>query len=200
MSQQEISLLERGHLDAVQLRTIRLVFRGLDAGAELDIRWRGGAVDRLLDERHAALVGLTSELLSSDGWQVLHEVTYNHFGDRGSIDLIAWHPATATLLVIEVKTELTSIELTLRKHDEKVRIAPALVAERWGWQPRAVARLLVMPDHRAARRQVDRSDATLKRTYPGRGWIVRRWIKRPSGPGDGLLFVPLTTAGGRSLR
>lgn len=132
VSQQEISLLERGHFDSVQLRTVRRVFRGLDAGAELDIRWRGGAVDRLLDERHAGLLGATADLLSDGVWQLKPEVTYNHFGDRGSIDLVAWHEPTATLLVVEVKTELTSIEATLRKHDEKVRLAPEVVEGRWG--------------------------------------------------------------------
>lgn len=200
VSQQEISLLERGHFDSVQLRTIRRVFRGLDAGAELDIRWRGGAIDRLLDERHAGLSGAMAVLLSDWGWQVKSEVTYNHFGDRGSIDLLAWHEPTATLLVVEVKTELTSIEATLRKHDEKVRLAPDVVEGRWGWRPATVCRVLVLPDQRTARRQVDRASATLTLTYPHRGREARRWIRSPTGPGDGLLFLPLTTRSGRSQR
>lgn len=198
VSQQEISLLERGHLEAVQLRTVRRVFRGLDAGAELEIRWRGGAVDRLLDERHSALVGAIGDLLSAEEWVVAVEVTYNHFGDRGSIDLVAWHAATSTLLVVEAKTELTSIEATLRKHDEKVRLAPPVVDARWGWRPATVARLLVLPDHRTARRQVERAGNTLARAYPLRGWEARRWLRQPTGPGDGLLFLPPTTARGRS--
>lgn len=127
VSQQLISLLERGHCDAVQIRTVRLVFRGLDASVDLDIRWRGGAIDRLLDERHAALVRATVDLLAADGWEVLPEVTYSHFGERGSIDLVAWHVASTTLLIVEVKTELTSLEATLRKHDEKIRLAPEVV-------------------------------------------------------------------------
>lgn len=196
VSQQEISLLERGHYDSVQIRTVRLVFRGLDASADLDIRWRGGAIDRLLDERHAALVRATVDLLAADGWDVFPEVTYNHFGERGSIDLVAWHVASATLLIVEVKTELTSLEATLRKHDEKVRLAPEVVAERFGWRPTSVARLLVLPDHRTARRQVERAGSVLARTYPTRGWDLRRWLKRPAGLGNGLLFVSPTTSGG----
>ena len=198
VSQQEISLLERGHFEAVQVRTIRRVFRGLDASADLDIRWRGGAVDRLLDERHAALVGAGSDLLASALWEVVPEVTYNHFGERGSIDLIARHPAGATILVVEVKTELTSIEATLRKHDEKVRLAPEIVKSRFGWRVDAVARLLVLPEHRTARRQVDRANRVLVRAYPLRGWDARRWLRNPSDRGDGLLFLSPTTPHGRS--
>lgn len=198
VSQQEVSLLERGHLDAVPLRTIRSAFRALEASADVDIRWRGGAVDRLLDERHAALVGAISKRLVADGWDPLPEFTYNHFGDRGSMDLIAWHARTATLLIVEVKTELTSIEATLRKHDEKVRLGPSVVRERTGWKPASVGRLLVLPDHRTARRQVERADAVLVRTYPLRGWEMRRWLKGPIGRGDGVLFLPSTTPRGRS--
>jgi transcriptional regulator with XRE-family HTH domain len=197
VSQQEVSLLERGHFDGVPIRTVRQVFRGLEASADLEIRWRGGAIDRLLDERHAAVVGATGDLLDTDGWEVVPEVTYNHFGDRGSIDLVGWHAPSATLLIVEVKTELVSIEATLRKHDEKARLAPGIVTERFGWRPSAVARLLVLPDQRTARRQVERADRVLARAYPLRGWAVRRWLTNPIGRGDGLLFVSSTTRRGR---
>lgn len=200
LSQQEISLLERGHLGAVQVRTVRAAFRGVEAGAEWDVRWRGGAIDRLLDERHSALAVVCGATLEMEGWKVVPELTYSHYGERGSIDLVAWHPATATLLIIEIKTELTSIEATLRKHDEKVRLAPVVVLERLGWQPRVVARLLVLPDHRTARRQVERADGVLRRAYPLRGWALRRWLARPVGPGDGLLFLPSTIARSGSPR
>ena len=74
------------------------------------------------------------------------------YGERGSIDLLAWHEASRTLLVIEFKTELTSIEETLRRHDSKVRLAPGIARERFGWDPAVDARLLVLPEDRTARR------------------------------------------------
>jgi hypothetical protein len=40
-------------------------------------------------------------------------VTFSIYGERGSIDLLAWHSETRTLLVVELKSELTSIEETL---------------------------------------------------------------------------------------
>jgi transcriptional regulator with XRE-family HTH domain len=196
LSQQEISQIERGHLGAVQVRTVRTAFRGVEASIEWDLRWRGGALDRLLDERHAALVGAITELLTIAGWEVVPELTYNVYGERGSIDLVAWHPESATLLIVEVKTELTSIEATLRKHDEKVRLGPEVVAKRFDWRPRSVARLLVLPDQRTARRRVERADAVLRRSYPVRGWSARRWLKNPIGAADGLIFLSSTTPRG----
>jgi transcriptional regulator with XRE-family HTH domain len=198
LRQQQISRIERGHASHMQVRVVRMSFAAVSAQANWDIRWRGGALDRLLDERHAALLGALADLLGGLEWIVAPEVTYSVFGERGSIDLVAWHPATATLLVVEVKSELTSIEATLRKHDEKTRLAPRIVEEQREWRPVTVARLLVLPDDRTSRRRVDRAASLLDRRYPLRGWALRRWLAAPSGPGDGLLF--LTPTPGRSRR
>lgn len=70
---------------------------------------------------HAQLVGVTVVALRANGWASAVEVTYSIFGERGSIDVLRFHSASGSLLVIEVKTELTSLEATLRRHDEKVR-------------------------------------------------------------------------------
>ena len=67
-------------------------------------------------------------------------MTFAVYRESGSIDLVGWHPGTATLLIVEVKTELTSVEETLRRHDTKVRLAARVVGDRFGWNPRAVAR------------------------------------------------------------
>jgi hypothetical protein len=131
-------------------------------------------------------------------WEVRPEVSYSSFGERGSIDLLAWHAESRTLLVVEVKTELTSIEETLRKHDAKTRLASNVVRDRLGWDARAVVRLLVLPDHRTARRRVEEHAGSFGRVYPLQGLILRRWLLDPgssSGSGSprqagGLLFLP----------
>jgi len=98
--------------------------------------WRGGAVDRLMDERHATLIGAAATTLRDAGWEVAIEITYSVYGERGSIDLLAGHGRTRTLLVAEVKFELASVEQTGRKLDEKVRIASTrLCRERFGLGP-----------------------------------------------------------------
>jgi transcriptional regulator with XRE-family HTH domain len=196
VSQQEVSLLERGHLEGVPLRTLRVVLRALDASVDFDVRWRGGAIDRLLDERHAALVGTTVAALEQDGWETRVEVTYSQYGERGSIDVLGWRAAEAALAVGEIKSDLTSVEQTQRKHDEKVRLAPAVVREREGWVPRIVGRLLVLPDTRTSRRRLERAGATLRSTYPLSQREVRAWFRRPAGPMGGVLLLPDTN--GRS--
>src|SRR5262249_27254690 len=110
--------------------------------------------------------------------------------ERGSIDVLAWHAPSQTLMIIEVKTELASIEETLRRFDVKVRLAPTIVQER-AWRPRVVARLLVIADSGSARRRVAGRAATFDAVLPDRGWTVRRWLRRPSGPLNGILFLPL---------
>jgi hypothetical protein len=155
------------------------------------LRWRAGDLDRLLDEGHASLVGRTAALLRSLGWEVRAEVSYSIYGERGSIDLLAWHEASRTLLVIEVKTELVSLEETLRKHDEKVRLARRIAEEQPGWRARAVGRLLILPDDMTARRRVARHAAVLEVAYPARGSAVRAWLRDPEPQMSGLIFMTM---------
>jgi Holliday junction resolvase-like predicted endonuclease len=72
-------------------------------------RWRGGELDRLLNARHAQLSGNVLRWLERSGWQVAPEVSFSIYGERGFIDLFAWHAPTRTLLVIEIKTEIVEI-------------------------------------------------------------------------------------------
>ena len=164
----------------------------LDGGRELD---------RLLDERHARVGEALSRELVDSGWEVLAEVSFSVFGERGSIDLLAWHAATRTLLVIELKSELTSIEETFRRHDTKVRLAGRIAADPFGWRPVSVGRLLVLPEGRTARRRAELHATLFERSYPDRNVAVRRWLRQPAGrPVAGLLFLSSSDgAGGRRV-
>jgi len=192
VSQGMISSLERGQIDRTPLRTVRAVLDALDANVWLDVWWRGGMIDRLLDERHAALVGTVAGTLTSWNWEVVPELSYSEFGERGAIDLVAWHAGSRTLLIVEVKTELVSVESTLRKLDEKVRLGPKIVGERFGWRPAAVGRLLILPSDRTQRRHVERHAAVLDRAVAIRGRAVRAWLRDPRGPLAALWFVSPT--------
>jgi transcriptional regulator with XRE-family HTH domain len=199
VSQTFVSLVERGHLESVPLRKLRRIADALEADVVTGLRWRGGDLDRLVDEGHAALVGLTVELLRSAGWEVRAEVSYSIFGERGSVDLLARREAAATLLVVEVKTELVSVEETLRKHDEKVRLAARIASEQLSWSAGAVGRLLVLPDLSTPRRRIERHAAVFGPAYPIRGLAVRRWLREPFGPMAGLIFMdPVKAVGERN--
>ena len=200
VSQGVISLIERGRLDLVSLDKLRRVARELDADLVLQLRWRGGDLDRLLDEGHAGLVGAMIETLQAAGWEVKAEVSYSEYGERGSIDILAWHDASRSLLVVEIKTELVSIEETLRKHDEKTRLAPKVAREQFGWRARTASRLLVLPDLSTPRRRVDRQAAVLGTAYPDRGATIRSWLNAPARAVAGLLFIESGSAGAAIAR
>ena len=164
-----VSRLERGRIAAMAVGSVREIAQALDAEVLLVVRWRGGELDRLMDEGHATLVGRAVEILQSLGWETRSEVSYSIYGERGSIDVLAWHAPTRTLLVVEVKSELISVEETLRVHDAKLRLAPRIAAERFGWQATATARLLVLPDLSTARRRVSAPSCRARRCLPASG-------------------------------
>jgi transcriptional regulator with XRE-family HTH domain len=188
LTRHDISRGELGRMHDV--RKLRRHAVALGADVAVSIRWRGGEVDRLLDRGHAALASAVARMLLELGWEVHPEVSYSIWGERGSIDLLAWHAETRTLLVIEIKTELTSVEATLRKLDEKVRLAPRIAAERFGWQVGHHGHLLVLPAASTPRRHVARHAPLLDRAFPLRGPALRRWLRRPAGGTGGILFVP----------
>jgi transcriptional regulator with XRE-family HTH domain len=196
ISQSVVSDLELGRATGMTIASLRKVVAVLGASVEVQVRGLGSEVDRLLDERHAGLVGLTAGLLRGDGWEVRPEVSYSEWGERGSIDLLAWHGPARALLVVEVKSELASVEATLRKHDEKVRLASVVAVRRFGWRPSLAGRLLVLPADRTARRRVVTHAAVLDEAYPGRTRVVRAWCRHPSGSLAGIIFLT-DTAGGR---
>jgi len=192
LTQSTISLVERGRVDGLSIRAIRRVFRAVDADVTVLVRWRGGDLDRLLDERHARLGDALCSWMVERDWEVRPEVSFSIYGERGSIDVFSWHSATQSLLVVELKTELASVEEALRRHDVKVRLGARIAAERFGWRARSVGRLLVLADDRTSRRRVARHEGILGRAYPVRSAEVRRWVGRPTGPMSGLLFLPIS--------
>src|SRR2546425_1918896 len=82
VSQGMVSLAERGHLDHVSLATLRRIAGAVDARCSIDLSWRGAGLDRLLDERHSALVESTVRLFGP-GWETAVEVSFAHFAERG---------------------------------------------------------------------------------------------------------------------
>ncbi|HKG56142.1 MAG TPA: helix-turn-helix domain-containing protein [Candidatus Limnocylindrales bacterium] len=196
VSQATISTLERGHCASLSIAVVRRVFAAVGAGFDGALVWRGASLDRLLDARHAALVGATARRLRTRRWRVAVEVTYSVYGERGAIDVFAASPATRACLVVEVKSELASIEQLGRKTDEKVRLARRQLGnDAFGFTPLAVGRLLVLPDTDAARAAVRRNAAVLDVMFPARGAAVRAWLMRPLGDMAGVQFVAVINPG-----
>jgi hypothetical protein len=159
-------------------------------GAYLDVRvrWHGEDLDRLLDAAHAALVEATVAMLNRRGWASAVEVSFNHFGERGSIDVLAWHAASRTLLVVEVKSVVPDARATISTLDRKARLGNGIGRDR-GWDALSVGRLLVIADSSTSRRRVRALERVFGTAYPNRGMAVRRWLAAPAGPLSGLQFL-----------
>lgn len=195
VSQTMVSLIERGHGDQVSIKTLLAVAAALEARLVLQIRWRAGDLDRLLDADHALVSAEIVRRLHLAGWETRVEVTYAVRGSSGSIDVLAWHPATRSLLVIEVKTEITSAEATLRKLDEKARVAALVALERFGWRPATTSRLLVVEDSSTSRRRLDAHAALFDAALPFGGVAFRRWLANPDMAVSGRMFLPPSNGG-----
>jgi transcriptional regulator with XRE-family HTH domain len=189
VSQALISLVERGHVDGVTVRTLRAILGALDARLAIEARWRGGLLDRLVDEGHATLVNLVVSILSGLGWETVIEVSFNHYGDRGSIDVLAFQSSYSTLLVVEVKTEITSLEELARRLDVKRRLARTIAADTRGWRAARVGVVVVLPEGTASRGAIARFAAAFDSAYPMRGREVRAWLRQPDRAARGVWFL-----------
>lgn len=197
LSDSAISRVERGGADRLSVRALSRLADQLGARLTLHVMWQGEDLDRLLDRDHAHLVDGMMRRLETAGWTAIPEVTFRIGPERGSIDIFARHPVDGQLLVVEVKSVVPDIQAMLSSLDRKARLAPSIARDQ-GWPTGPVARLLVLPEDRTARRRLDVFAATFDRALPARNVEVRRWIKEPRGPIAGVLFLSdLTQAGPR---
>jgi len=160
-------------------------------GADLDVRvrWRGEGLDRLLDQAHAGIVEHLVHELRSAGWEAAIEVTFNDFGDRGSVDVVGWHATTSSLLIAEIKSVIPDAQATLMPLDRKTRLGMKIGRSR-GWDPASISKVLVVRDGSTNRRRVALLAATFEAALPARGAEFRRWLGTPSGSIAALVFLP----------
>jgi transcriptional regulator with XRE-family HTH domain len=179
-SQPAISRLERGDIDGLTVRAIERIGAVLDIRVALYPRWRGGDLDRLINAGHAAMHEAIARWFRRrwPGWQTAPEVSFSIWGERGVIDILCWHAESRTLLVIELKTELTDLNEVVGTLDRKRRLAAEVAAER-GWDARQVGVWLVVAATRTNRRRVAAHATYLRNAYPADRGAMRRWLARP---------------------
>lgn len=194
VSASTVSRIESGRVGRVRFATLHALGEIFGADVQLSVRWRGEGLDRLLDEAHSVLVDATVRLLQQLGWTVAVEVSFSIAGERGSIDVFAWHPGSACVVVIEVKSIVPDNQATLYGLDRKVRVAPILARER-GWACHSVARVLVVGEGRTARRRVAAYAAMFDAALPARSRVLLRWFRQPTAPAPaGILFLEAPTS------
>jgi hypothetical protein len=184
-----IALVEAGEGDRLAGHTLARIADALGARLRLQVLWHGENLDRLLDHRHATLVERTVRTLEMLGWHVAPEVTFQVGSERGSIDALAMFVGTGAVLVVEVKSVVPDVQATLAGLDRKARLAPRIATDR-GWHVASVSRLLVLPEGTTTRRRIQLVTATLAAAYPARNVEVNRWLRAPTTPLSGILFLP----------
>ena len=192
-----VGLFEHGHIERLSVRAIRRVWGALGIVVDLDPRISPAERAMLLDAGHAALVDSGAAIHQQHGWEAIVEFTFNIAGERGSVDLVAWHPARRALAIDEIKTRLPDMQDLYSSFDRKMRIVPTLLARERGWHADVFGRLLVVADTPTNRRIVRGHAATFRSSFPGDSRVARSWVADPSGPCAAIWFVPYP-AGTRS--
>lgn len=159
-----VSRIEHGELGPIRHATLARVADALEIRLDYRTRWHAADVDRLASADHGLLIEAVAERLHAAGWEARPEVSFAIWGDRGSIDVLAWRASDRSLLVVEAKTEVVDVGETLRRLDVKARRAVEVAAS-IGWPDAArcrsrsysstaeptIAGLLRMPRGSAAR-------------------------------------------------
>ena len=183
VSRTTISRVELGRGDELTLATVRAIAEPLEARLDLVPRWRGAELDRLLNARHSALHEAVAQEFarSFPEWELVPEASFSIYGERGVIDILAWHPGRGTVLVVELKTALVDVNELLGTLDRKRRLAVRVAAER-GWRAATVGTWLVFANDRSTRRRIADHRAMMRSAAPAGGRAMRQWLRDPVGP------------------
>lgn len=197
VSRSTVSVIERGHLRNASIGTVRDVAAVLGISVPFTPRWRGPELTRLLDHAHSELVGKVVAAVQARGWEARPELTFNRWGERGSIDVFAWRADPQAVMTIECKSVLVDLQDLLSTMDRKRRLAPDIAHDALGWTPRAVGSVLVLPETTCSRLRVAQHRVVLDTTLPGKTIDVRRWMREPRGPLEAIWFLRYSSGSGR---
>jgi transcriptional regulator with XRE-family HTH domain len=189
------SQIERGQFDRIKLETIRSAARVLEVRLPFAPRWRGAEIDRIISSRHASMTEVITRFLQAAGWEVRVEVSFSHFGERGVVDVVAWHASARALLLIEIKTELADVHDLLAVADRRRRLA-LVIAAPFGWAPMLVGEWVVLAPSRTNERRLHDSRALLRADLPDDGRAINGWLAKPTRPIAALSFLPNSLAAG----
>jgi transcriptional regulator with XRE-family HTH domain len=187
-SRWQVGRLERGRIEEVGIATARRVAGALDATIDVRLRWQGADLDRLVNANHSRMQERVVGLLGELGWTPVPEPSFSQFGERGFVDILAWHVGTRAVLVIELKTDIVNFGELVGIVDRKRRLAGRIARER-GWTPAGVSVWVTVMDTRTNRRRVAAHQALLRAAFPSDGRTVRAWLQHPGQPIAALGFL-----------
>jgi transcriptional regulator with XRE-family HTH domain len=188
VSRAAVSQVERGDIGRLPLDSTRAVANALGMRLDLRARWQGGELDRVVNAAHAAMhEELARYLDDRSGWTWRPEVTFSIYGERGVIDILAWHAASRCLLIVELKTLLVDPQELVSVTDRRRRLAYA-IAKTQGWDPRSIGTWVVVKDTSTNQRRARAHSGLLRRAFPADGHAMRAWLHRPGETIDALSF------------
>jgi len=182
-----VSAIERGHLERVSIGTLLAVARVLGIQVTWSTRWKAGDLDRLLAARHARLHEAIASWFATTlpDWILAPEVSFSIFGERGVIDILAWHPGLRALLVIELKTDIVDVNQLIGSMDQRRRLAWQIARER-GWDPVTVSTWVLVAGGRTNRARLGAHRTVLRNAFPIDGRAISGWLRRPDHSIDAL--------------
>ena len=160
---------------------------------EVRVVGRAGSLIRLADEEHARIVEMVVAWFREHGFITEPEASFSEWGERGRIDLLASDPASGTLVIVEVKTQLLDLQDLFGSLNVKERLA-ATIAERRGWKVTRCVTVLAVA-HSAANRTVVREHPSLFAIFDTRrltiaglrsGRPLIHWVKADDEAGSWL--------------
>jgi hypothetical protein len=184
-----VSRWERTALEECTVVQLERWAVALGGHASLELRIQGERP--LTDEQHAAIQNWLVGVLRRAGWVAEAEVSFNHYGDRGRIDVLAFNSTRGCVLVTEIKTRLVDAQELLGGLDVKRRIARKLAAER-GWPTTATVGAIVFRESTTTRRRLQ-AHRDLFAGYSLRGRGAMAWLRHPTEPIPGgvlTLVIP----------
>ena len=113
------------------------------------------------------------------------EVSFSIYGERGIIDILAWHAATRSLLVIELKTLIVDVQALVGDVDRKRRLAKQVARDR-GWDAATVSSWVIVVRSATNQRRVAAHRTMLRTALPTDGRTMRGWLRKPAGAMRGL--------------
>ena len=153
----------------------------LEVRVDLVARWRAGDLDRLLNAGHSALHDSVAawfrELFPE--WELAPEVSFSIYGERGVVDIVAWHSGRRALLIIELKTDISDVNELVGTFDRKRRLAREIVKKR-GWVPTTVSGWVIVSAGRTNRARVAAHGAMLRTAFPFDGRSIKEWLANPT--------------------
>ena len=191
LSQSEISLIEHAKIAGLSLRVIGELstLLGIEITWTMRPPWVAGSTTRASARRvqgsvgqrdtgHARCSSYVRRRLERLGWTVAQEVEIVLGRSHGWIDILAFHAATGTLLVGEIKTELHDIgelQRTLAWYEREAWAS----ARRLGWTARRVVVVLFVLSTRENDQRVEQNSELFAQTWPLRSRTLTHWLADP---------------------